>query len=136
MTHISHSLRRWRFASSVSIAAWCAAMAGCGGNELPPESDADRACEALKIALDAWKNGEDLDALKDRDPPISFKDMSLMRGASLEDYTLDDKTERSGLSILCTATLTVRDAQGKTSQRQATYTIDTQGAIVIVPGDF
>lgn len=127
------SFERSRWLALALVLPWL--VAGCGGNSLPEESNADAACAALRTALDAWKNGEDLEGLKELDPPVYFKDMSLMQGAKLESYTLDSKTEQLGLSVICTATLTVLDESGKSKQRTATYQIDTHDAIVIVPGD-
>ena len=65
---MSYDLRAFRPGWGVFAAAAMlfVAVSGCGDDGVPPESDADTACEALKIALDAWKNGDDLDELKDR----------------------------------------------------------------------
>ena len=131
MVRLSQCLRCF----ALLLLAGAVSICGCGDDGLPEESDPNAASEALKVALEAWKNGEDLEALKDLDPPVYFDDMSKNRGAKLESYELVPKTERNGLSVVCTATLKLRDEDGKASQKKVNYLIDTQEAIVIVPGD-
>lgn len=129
-----HALLHYRFLCL--LACWALLVtSGCGDNSLPDESDPDAACAALRTALDAWKNGEEVQRLEDGDPPVYFTDMSHLRGAKLESYVIDSKTQRFGLSIICKADLTIRDENGQSKQKTATYQIDTQDAVVIVPGD-
>ena len=117
------------------LLAAAASVSGCGNNAVPAESDADAACDALHTVLEAWKNGEDVESLQELDPPLYFSDVSLERGAKLDSYTLDPQTKRFGLSVICTATLMLRDQEGTTSQKTVNYQIDTQEAVVIVQGD-
>jgi hypothetical protein len=123
---------RWRLVGAVSLLL----VGGCGSERgLPPAADADKARSALLTGLDAWKNGEKPDALKRHDPPIYFTDLAWEAGQRLEEYEIGGEMERSGQSVVASAVLTLRNRDGGSLQKNARYLIDTNPAVVIVPGD-
>src|SRR5262245_24892757 len=59
---------------------------GCVGGKLPERSNPERAEQALRTALDAWRKDEPLDALAARAPAIYFNDPKARDGARLVSY--------------------------------------------------
>jgi hypothetical protein len=107
--------------------------AGCGGT-LPPRASPDEARAALVTALDAWKNGETAEALAGRQPPVYFNEPNCRPGVHLLRYTLSDGHEFYGQSVRITVVLSLKQSDGNTRERKASYLIDTSPAVVIVPG--
>jgi hypothetical protein len=111
-----------------------AVAAGCGGPALPPPASPDRARAALTAALDAWQNGETVESLAGRDPPLYFNEPKCRPESPLAGYTLSDGHEVYGQSVRIAVVLTLKLPDGTTRERNVTYLIDTSPAIVIVPG--
>ncbi len=108
---------------------------GCSENRLPPPADEDRASTALRTALDAWKNGQTPESLREATPAIYFTDFSWQGGRRLVAYELHAGAERFGQSLRCSVTLQLEDAAGNPTRKKAVYNIDTDPAVVIVPAD-
>ena len=63
----------YRAAVTPCVALLLFLATGCGKG-LPPQMDPDVARTALTAALDAWKEGRTPESLRDRTPPVDFRD--------------------------------------------------------------
>jgi hypothetical protein len=106
-------------------------LAGCGSG-LPPETDEATAREAITAALDAWKAGKPMVDLRERSPPVDFRDPALAAGSALADYKVTGH-ERAGQSAQITVRMTLRLKDGKTQERTTAYTVDAGQMVVIRP---
>jgi hypothetical protein len=108
-----------------------AAALGCDSS-LPTSADPQRARETLRVALDAWKNGEGFEALQKRTPPIYVRDLDWSDGWNLKDYrfTLDDQPH--GQQQRCCIRLSLKSPQGKSAGKEVQYLVDTSPALVVV----
>lgn len=107
------------------------AVAGCGGG-LPPPADVKEARAALTAALDAWQEGQPPEKLRERSPPVDFKDVGWDQGAKLKKYEVT-KEEASGLSAKFTVKLTVAEKSGASRARVTVYSVDAGRTFVIRP---
>jgi hypothetical protein len=105
-------------------------IAGCGGPQ-PTEADPVRAKAALQTALDAWKNGDNEDSLKQRQPAVFVNEPAWRAGHQLVKYQIDSE-QKNGLSWRYEVLLTLKAGQEKPKQQQALYTVDTDPAVVVV----
>jgi hypothetical protein len=103
---------------------------GCG-KSLPPQTDPNQAREALTAALDAWKEGKSPESLRERKPPVDFRDVAWEKGGKLKSYTVKNE-ERHGLSVRFTVQL-VLEMDGTRRERVVTYNADAGKAVVIRP---
>ncbi len=110
-------------------------VGGPGCNARARQADADRARAALRTALDAWKRGDNLDALQQLDPPIYFNDHDVRAGSRLLDFKINSEDDYFGNSLRCAVELSLKDAAGKTRQKTIKYLIDTGKATVIARED-
>jgi hypothetical protein len=107
----------------------CFLAAGCG-RKLDPPVEPGQAGEVLRAALDAWKNGEPYGALDQRDPPIYFNEREWEAGKQLVNYQPGPVT-LVGRQGNCKVKLTLRDKEGRTTEREIGYQIDTTPRVVI-----
>ncbi len=121
---------------STRVCLFCLCLgwaAGCSKNAaLPPETDPNAAREAMTAALDAWKEGKTPDSLKQKQPPVDFRDTNWEKGSILKDYTIK-ADERFGVSIKLTVQLQLQDKDGNIRERIAVYNVDTGPTMVIRP---
>jgi hypothetical protein len=64
--------------------------------------DTAEARAAVTAALDAWKDGESPEKLRQRRPPVDFKDLNWVRGSQLRKYEIQQE-KSSGVSVSITA---------------------------------
>jgi hypothetical protein len=119
-----------QFGSGAVLVLACL-VAGCG-RATPPTMDLGEARTALSAALDAWKDGRASEPLRDRRPPVDFRDVEWDRGASLARYEIE-KGEPSGLSARFTVKLYLTDKAGANRTRAVCYNVDAGPTIVIRP---
>jgi hypothetical protein len=105
--------------------------AGCGRG-LPPKTDLAEARTALTAALDVWKEGRPVESLRERTPPIDFRDVNWEQGARLQKYEVE-KEEPFGVSAKFKVKLHLADKSGTARQRAIVYTVDKGQAVVIRP---
>jgi hypothetical protein len=109
-------------------------VVGCAKG--PPEPvDPDRACEALRTALDAWKSGATTDTLKSGQPPIYVNDSDWLAGHRLTSYELKANGKHYGAQYRCWVVLSLESSKGKRSDKTVKYLIDTHPRVVIVRDD-
>lgn len=109
-----------------------AALAGCGSS-LPERPDPEQAKQALRTALDAWQNGESIEDLTKRTPPIYFNDPKATDGVQLKSYEFEGSPEFSGQSVRIAVKATLQRDQRDGKERSLAYLVDIASAIVIVP---
>jgi hypothetical protein len=112
-------------------------IGGCGGKNYSPPAptDAAQGREALKTALDAWKSGATPDSLRSASPAMHVADEDWQGGYRLETYQIGERGKATGTSYQCPVTLTLRDPQGGSVTRQATYAVATDPAVSVVRMD-
>jgi hypothetical protein len=110
-------------------------LVGCGGS-LPARPDPEQAKQALRTALDAWQQGESIEGLTKRTPPIYFNDPKTTDGVQLKSYEFEGSPAFSGQSVRITVKATLqRDPreEGGGKERTLNYIVDIASAVVIVP---
>jgi hypothetical protein len=112
-----------------TVGTW---TAGCGsGPKRAGPVDVELARESLRAALESWKNGEPINALRDGSPAITVQDFDWKTGFALLQYEIqgDDKEDSSNLH--CPVQLTLRDLQGREVKKKVTYVIGTDPIITV-----
>jgi hypothetical protein len=109
------------------------AITGCAKKR--PRADAEVARQTLRVALDAWKKGQPIDALKDGDPPISVADHEWSDDYKLMDYKVSEKDQLFGSDLRCQVQLSLRSPKGKELKKKATYSVGTNNALTVVRED-
>jgi hypothetical protein len=108
-------------------------LSGCSGaSRAAAAVDPPLAREALKTALDHWKNGEDPKSLESSAIPMTAQDFEWASGAKLIDYQIldDGKVEDVNLRVQVKITL---GPQGKSKavEKKASYVIGTSPSVTV-----
>ena len=122
---------RWLAACLVVLAAL--PLSGCGYSQAQPV-DAPRAREALKIALEHWKKGEDPKLLESSGTPMVVQDFEWTQGAKLKDYQVVDegKEENNNLRVQVKLTLSnLGKDKGKPVEKKASYVVTTSPSVMV-----
>jgi hypothetical protein len=90
---------------------------------------------ALRTALEAWKQGERPESLRDGAPSIHMTDDDWQAGRRLKRYQVDDADEVVGVGLRCNVVLAFEDESGGKVERRALYHIDVQPRLVIARAD-
>jgi hypothetical protein len=106
------------------------ALSGC--QPVPTSSDPDRAREILRYALNAWKNGEHPNSLKQARPPVTAADRQWEQGMKLLDYEITRDGQLSGFDVQFSVRLSLQDVAGKPFTERAIYNVSTTPAQVVV----
>jgi hypothetical protein len=109
----------------ISLAIAVALLGGCSGSQWGAPVDADRAREALKTALDAWKKGHTPATLKTSTPAITAQDLDWLGGAKLVDYEVTGDGKSVEASLYVPVTLTLKMATAKEVKKKVTYVVGT-----------
>ena len=123
--------------SSRVLPVLLAVLTGCSGSSRPASEapyDSEKARTALVAALDAWKKGE-AKSLAKRMPPIRFVDDDLLAGLRLSDYEIDEEELPVKLHQDVSVRLSLRDAQGRSIQREARYQVGTDPNLSVLRSD-
>ena len=105
--------------------------AGCSSS-LPPETDASKGRELLKVSLDAWKRGDAMDQLAKGSPSIITRDPDWKAGLKLANYEIENETDRAGVDLLLTVKLSVVRADGKPVDKKVKFTVGMGSANVVM----
>jgi hypothetical protein len=107
-------------------------LSGCSGASRAAAVDPPLAREALKTALDHWKNGEDSKSLESSATPMTAQDFEWSSGAKLIDYQILDEghVEDANLRVQVKITL---GPQGKSKavEKKASYVIGTSPSVTV-----
>jgi hypothetical protein len=125
---------RPRRLAAVLIALAALPLAGCWGPGQARAVDAPRAREALKIALDHWKNGQDPKSLASSGTPMTAQDYEWTSGAKLLNYEIvdDGKEEDANLRVQVKLTLSQPGKdKGKPVEKKAWYVVGTSPSTTV-----
>jgi hypothetical protein len=113
------------------VLACSALVAGCGepGRSYPVEPE--KARQALRSTLDAWKEGKTPDDLRRWAPEVVAQDRDWKGGSRLIDYRLLDDGEALDDNLRVQVELTLRDPEGKERKKTVFYVITTRPAITV-----
>jgi hypothetical protein len=112
-------------------------MPGCSGSSGAYPVDEPQARDALKIALDAWKNGQTSKSLAESSTPMTVQDFEWDTGAKLIDYEVlnDGKSEGANLRIQVKLTTVGEPAKGKKeakpAEKKASYVVGTSPRLTV-----
>lgn len=118
---------------AVCIVALLAFMlSGCSGPSRASAVDAPLARESLKVALEHWKNGEDLASLASYATPMTAQDYEWAAGAKLLDYQIldDGKEEDRNLRVQVKITL-AQEGKSKGVEKKASYVVGTSPSVTV-----
>lgn len=118
--------RRLALSGVLSLMAVCA---GCGQSASP--SDPNEGRTALHAALDAWKGGEKIDSLSQRNPSIHVTDGDWLSGMTLERYNADDNGKLIGSDVNFQVVLELKTPKGQLVTRNATYAVTTRPQVLV-----
>ena len=105
--------------------------AGCGDSGHAAPVNPDRARDALRTALESWKNGDRLEALQSASPSIVVQDFDWMGGQKLVAYevTGDGKDDDANLRI--PVKLTLKNPKGKEVKKTVSYVVGTSPSLTV-----
>src|SRR4051794_40522337 len=120
---------RARFAVLLLLAS--APLAGCGGSGAAAPVDPPRAREALRVAMESWKKGEKIDALRSGSPPIVAQDFDWMGGHRLLAYEVKGDGKDDDANLRIPVRLTIRSPQGKELSKDVSYVVGTSPTLTV-----
>lgn len=106
-------------------------LTGCSSPANPNPVQPDKARDALKTTLDAWKNGDPIDSLKSASPPIVAQDMDWMGGAKLMAYEVAGDGDDDAANLRIPVKLTLRSPQGREVKKQVKYLVSTSPSVTV-----
>jgi hypothetical protein len=108
-------------------------LPGCSSYGSAKPVNVAQARDALKIALDAWKNGESTQSLASSSTPMTVQDFEWDGGAKLIDYQLmdDGKPEDANLRIAVKLTMTGKPGTKKNLEKKASYVVGTSPRLTV-----
>ncbi len=125
---------RWLTPAAALLAAalLCLPTAGCTrGPRRAAPVNAERAREALRETLEAWKKGERPEALRERSPAITAQDMDWESGHRLIGYEVLGGGKELDANLECPVRLTLRDPQGREARKDVQYIVGTDPSITV-----
>jgi hypothetical protein len=112
------------------------ALAGCSRTKVPEPADPEKAREALRTVLDAWKNGVPPSTLGEGSPPIRVIDYEWDAGRRLQDYKLEDQGDLVGNSLHVAVVLhQLDDSNAPMEPITVTYMVTTSPALEVARYD-
>ncbi len=75
----------WAIVFASGLIGW----AGCGKTAAPEPGDETFARKTLERALDSWRNGETIEAMKNASPPIIVQDRKWLKGDRLTRFEVE-----------------------------------------------
>ena len=118
-------------AGALAALAVAGAVAGCSGGPRAAPVAPDRAREALRTALDRWKQGDPPEALKGADPPIVVQDFDWMAGRRLVAYRVLGDGEDDDANLRIPVALTIAKADGGEARSDVTYVVGTDPVLTV-----
>jgi hypothetical protein len=109
-------------------------LPGCSGSSQAHAVNEPRAREALKTALDHWKNGEDIKALQSSATPMTVQDFEWSSGAKLIRYELVDDGKAYDANLRVRVKLILNDSgkgKGKTTEKTVWYLVGTSPSVTV-----
>jgi hypothetical protein len=100
-------------------------LSGCG-EAAPTPPDAAEARATLEKALEAWRNGETIEAQKSASPAVVVADSKWERGDKLARFEIEEPPSPSGAQQKFRVKLWLVDAKGKEKKDAAQYEVGTE----------
>ncbi|MFN7292742.1 MAG: hypothetical protein ACK5YR_20440 [Pirellula sp.] len=108
---------------------------GCTGAPSVSNSDPTKAKEIAITILDAWKQGETMESLKQKTPPM-FAVIDLWKdGSKLNSYEIIGEGEMVGPNIRFQVRFNCQDKAGKKVDKTIKYLVTTTPAITFIKED-
>jgi hypothetical protein len=114
---------------AVLLAGALSLAPGCGRSP-PRPADPERAGQALRATLDAWKDGKSAEALQHQEPPVRVIDPEWRSGHKLKTYKVG-RAEPIGADLRCQVELTVHGPRGRPVTKRAVYSVGTDPALTV-----
>jgi hypothetical protein len=89
------------------------------------------ALDTLTRAMESWKEGETVDALREETPPVVVQDFDWTRGFKLLDYEVVGEGKPVDANLIAQVKLTLEDQQGAQSEKTVTYVVSTAPALTV-----
>jgi hypothetical protein len=107
-------------------------LSGCSSSRAHAV-DQPRAREALKTALDCWKQGKNPDSLSSSATPITVQDFDWEGGAKLIDYQIVDDGQPADANLRVKVRLTTSGAKagGKNTEKTVSYLVTTSPSVTV-----
>lgn len=112
-------------------------LPGCSSFSQANPVDAPQARDALKIALDAWKNGQTSRSLASSSTPMTVQDFEWEKGAKLVDYEILKEGMADGPNLRVQVKLTTVGGtasgkkEAKPTAKTAAYVIGTSPRLTV-----
>jgi hypothetical protein len=143
LTKLHHLDRNASLYGSLWVVAACLIvlatllLPGCSNSSSANPVDEPQARDALKTALDAWKNGQTSQSLAASSTPMTVQDFEWDTGSKLIDYQLlnDGKSEGANLRIQVKLTTLGEPVKGKKeakpAEKKASYVVGTSPRVTV-----
>lgn len=120
--------RAWAAPAVILIASVCA---GCGSSKVAPDLDEGLAQSSLAAALDAWKQDQTPESLRQGSSSIIVVEPQWQAGQKLVNYQVLEPITNDGSNLHVPVELELEDADGASSKQTVTYTVGTSPRITI-----
>jgi hypothetical protein len=124
-THYRNALHR-----ALMLATLCGFIAGCSGDSRPAPVNSAQAQEALKTALESWKEKKSIDAVRSASA-ITVQDQDWEAGLQLVSYKIQGSGKAVDAHLYSLVELVLRDQAGKEIRKTVTYMITTSPHITV-----
>jgi hypothetical protein len=133
-----HDPRSFSHYGSLGVVAACLGamliltLSGCSSGRAHAV-DPPRAREALKTALDHWKQGENLRSLSSSATPMTVQDFEWESGSKLIAYEIVDDGRPADANLRVKVRLTTKgtEAGSKKSERTVSYLVTTSPSVTV-----
>lgn len=106
-------------------------LSGCLRAGHAHDVDPSRAREALKTALDLWKNGGEPRSLATSATPMTVQDFDWASGLRLNDYQVLGDGDPRGANLSIQTVLTLKTKKDKPLRKRAWYLVGTSPAVTV-----
>jgi hypothetical protein len=128
----NETMRRRVMLALFSLANAGSLLSGCSnGNGHAAPVEPLRARQALNTALESWKKGEPIEALKSGSPPIVAQDFDWMAGAKLVSYEVVGAGKDDDANLRIPVKLVLQSPQGKEVKKSVSYVVGTSPALTV-----
>lgn len=104
---------------------------GCSRQQHAAPVNAELARKSLRSALDSWKKGDELGALRKSSPSITVQDMDWKSGYRLLAYEIQGDGATRDANLHCPVKLTLQDPDGREVSREVVYIVGTDPVITV-----
>ena len=123
--------RRGAMAALFVMATAVSFLPSCSGGRYAAPVVPARARAALNTALESWKKGDRIDALKTASPPIVAQDFDWMAGHHLVSYEVTGAGKDDDANLRIPVRLILRTPQGKEVKKAVSYVVGTSPTLTV-----